>query len=62
MKSWILCLQVHYNKYEAEFQGIGPSGTVDAKVGQNSVFLKVDILVSVEPVITLQDLHIEQAK
>jgi hypothetical protein len=55
-------LQVHYDKYEAEFQGIGPSGTVEAKVGDNSVFLKVNILVSVDPVITLQDLHIERAE
>jgi hypothetical protein len=55
-------LQVHYNKYEAEFQGIGPSGTVDAKVGHNSVFLKVDIVVSANPVISLHDLYIEKAE
>lgn len=62
MRSWILCLQVHYNKYEAEFQNIGPSGTLDAKVGSNSVFLKVNIVVSANPIISLQDLYIEHAE
>jgi hypothetical protein len=35
---------------------------VDAKVGHNSVFLKVNILVAAEPVLTLQDLYIERAE
>ncbi|PNF26093.1 hypothetical protein B7P43_G04917, partial [Cryptotermes secundus] len=54
-------LRVHYNKYEAEFQGVGPSGTLDGKVGHNSVFLKVDIIVSTNPIISLHDLYIESA-
>jgi hypothetical protein len=62
MTSLILYLQVHYNQYETEFQGIGPSGTLDASVGQNSVFLKVDIVLSANPTISLHDLFIEHAK
>jgi hypothetical protein len=54
-------LQAAY-KYEVEFMGVGPSGSVAANVGQNSVFLKVDIILALEPVITLHDFYIEYAK
>jgi hypothetical protein len=55
-------LYLGYKYYEAYFQGLGPSGTVSAQIGSNSVFLKIDILLSTNPVITLEDLHIEYAK
>nr|AGT15837.1 50MGP [Reticulitermes flavipes] len=55
-------LELRYNRYEAKFQGIGPSGTVDAKVGSNSIFLKVNVLLAAEPSITLEDVHIEYVK
>ncbi|XP_021915921.1 uncharacterized protein LOC110827999 isoform X2 [Zootermopsis nevadensis] len=55
-------LDVKYNKYEAQFMGVGPSGTVGVHIGQNSVFLKVSLLLAIEPVISLQDFHIEYAK
>jgi hypothetical protein len=54
-------LQVRY-KYLAQFQGLGPSGSVEAHVRQNSVFLKVDLVLAFEPAIVLQDFHIEYAK
>jgi hypothetical protein len=49
-------------KYLAQFQGLGPSGSVGAHVGQNSVFFKVELVLSSEPGIDLQDLHVEYAK
>jgi hypothetical protein len=54
-------LQAKYN-YVAQFQGIGPSGSVGARVGQNSVFLKVQLVLGTQPVIDLQDFHIEYAR
>jgi hypothetical protein len=42
--------------------GVGPSGTVGAHIGQNSLFLKVNLILAIEPVISLQDFHIEYAK
>ena len=41
---------------------IGPSGTLAATVGSNSVFIKVGIVISTSPTVSLQDLHIEYAK
>jgi hypothetical protein len=58
MKELINQLQVKYN-YEAKFQGIGPSGTVRAKIEQNSVFLKVGIIPSIKPTISPQELRIQ---
>jgi hypothetical protein len=42
--------------------GVGPTGTVGVRIGQNSLFLKVSLVLSVEPVISLQDFRIEYAK
>jgi hypothetical protein len=42
--------------------GIGPSGTLAASVGSNSIFLKIKVLVAIEPSIKLEDVRIEYAK
>jgi hypothetical protein len=42
--------------------GIGPSGTLAAHVGRNSIFLKVEVLMAIEPTITLEDAYIEYAQ
>jgi hypothetical protein len=42
--------------------GIGPSGTLAAHVGSNSIFLKVELLLANETSITLEDIHVEYAK
>jgi len=41
---------------------IGPSGTLAAHVGRNSIFLKVQLLLANESSITLEDVYIEYAK
>jgi hypothetical protein len=33
-----------------------------AQIGRNSIFLKVDILLGLNPTIALEDFHIEYAK
>jgi hypothetical protein len=40
----------------------GPSGTLSANVGSNSIFLKVQIILATHPTINLEDVHIEYAK
>ncbi|KAJ9597287.1 hypothetical protein L9F63_011858 [Diploptera punctata] len=55
-------LQLGYDNWSAKFMNVGPSGSLSAKVGQNSIFLKVGIIISASPTISLQDLHIEYAK
>jgi hypothetical protein len=35
---------------------------VSAHIGQNSLFLKVGLIIAVEPVISLEDFHIEYAR
>ncbi|XP_069668972.1 uncharacterized protein [Periplaneta americana] len=55
-------LGLGYGYYSAKFMDIGPTGTVGATVGQNSLFLKVGLILADEPVISLQDFHIEYAK
>ncbi|GFG32445.1 hypothetical protein Cfor_02543, partial [Coptotermes formosanus] len=54
-------LDIAYNRYEVQFQGLGPSGTVSAHVGSNSAFIKVDLVLSIAPTIILEDFHIEYA-
>jgi hypothetical protein len=55
-------LQLGYGRYTAEFMDIGPSGTLAANVGRNSIFLKVEILMATQPTIKLEDVYIEYAK
>jgi hypothetical protein len=59
MKELINQLQVEYNNYKAELQAVGLSGTFRAKIEQNSVFLKVGIIPSIKPTISLQELSIQ---
>ncbi|PSN42584.1 hypothetical protein C0J52_08711 [Blattella germanica] len=55
-------LQLGYDYYSAKFMDIGPTGTVGISVGSNSIFVRVNLVIATEPVIGLEDLHIEYAK
>jgi len=46
----------------SKFMGIGPSGTKAAHVDRNSIFLEVEFLLTIEPFVSLEDVHIEYAK
>ncbi|XP_049803706.1 uncharacterized protein LOC126237795 [Schistocerca nitens] len=54
-------LQVGFNHYHAEFMDIGPSGTVSATVGSNSLFFKVrvDMRELQHATATIEELYVE---
>jgi len=54
-------IHLHWNRYDVEFQGIGVSGELTADVGRNSIFMQIEIFLTPNITITLDDFRIVEA-
>jgi len=54
-------IYLHWDHYDIDFQGLGISGGLAANVGKNSIFLQIEIVLTPNTTITLDEFRIEEA-
>jgi len=54
-------IHLHWDRYDVEFQGVAISGGLAADVGKNSIFLQIEIVLTPNVTITLDEFRIEEA-